>query len=225
MSNLLGAELDLENLLLRVPHVLGARVQMNADGSVEKVHVLANRSARAHRLAAEIERLLGERRALRVDPGVISVATLEEGAVEPDAGHDTASEPPRIELRRLTFEPVGELEIRGTVELRLNEIVFTGEATETDVPRARPALAARAILRALEFLRERGAAFYLEGVQFLTGFHAPVALALIQAVSPRDKRILTGVALVADSREEAAARATLAAVNRFYGSLRKSAEP
>src|SRR5919204_341861 len=84
---------------------------------------------------------------------------------------------------------------------------------------ARPALAARAVLAALEFLRERGAAFYLEGIDFLQGFHAPVALALVQALSGRAKRSLTGCALVGDSREEAAARATLSAINRFYGSL------
>lgn len=222
----LAAELDLENLLLRTPHVLGARVQVGPGGAVRKIHVLATRSARPEQLAYQVERLLAEQRALRLDPGVVSVVALEDGSpVERERSLTRPPRPPRIELRRLTFEPAQELLVRARAELRLDEILFTGEVSETDVPRARPVLAARAVLRALEFLRERGAAFYLEGIDFLSGFHAPVALAMIEAVSPREKRALTGCALVGESREDAAARATLSAINRFYGSIRSPAEP
>ncbi len=240
MTSLAAAELDLENLLLRLPLVLGARVRVTAEGSVSRIHVLALRSARPERLAYEVERVLEEQRALRVDPGVVSVVVLDDGnggplaprAPEPaeavaldegDVVHeatDGQAEPPRLELRRLTFAPADDLRLRACAELRLREIVFTGEVCEADVPRARPVMAARAVLAALEFLRENGTAFYLEGIEFLEGFHAPVALAIVHALSPRSKRALTGCALVGDSREDAAARATLAAINRFHGSLR-----
>jgi hypothetical protein len=233
VTSLAAAELDLENLLLRLPLVLGARVRVTAEGSVSRIHVLANRSARAERLAYEVERVLVEQRALRVDPGVVSVVVLDDGnggplaprapepaeAVVPDEdlvhqGADGEVEPPRLELRRLSFAPADDLRLRASAELRLREIVFTGEVCEADVPRARPVLAA------LEFLRENGTAFYLEGIEFLEGFHAPVALAMVHVLSPRSKRALTGCALVGDSREDAAARATLAAINRFHGALR-----
>jgi hypothetical protein len=239
VTSLAAAELDLENLLLRLPLVLGARVRVTAEGSVSRIHVLANRSARAERLAYEVERVLVEQRALRVDPGVVSVVVLDDGnggplaprapepaeAVVPDEdlvhqGADGEVEPPRLELRRLSFAPADDLRLRASAELRLREIVFTGEVCEADVPRARPVMAARAVLAALEFLRENGTAFYLEGIEFLEGFHAPVALAMVHALSPRSKRALTGCALVGDSREDAAARATLAAINRFHGALR-----
>jgi hypothetical protein len=254
MTSLAAAELDLENLLLRLPHVLGARVRVTPDGSVSKIHVLANRAARVERLTYDVGRLLEEQRALRLDPGVVSVVVLDDGngglpgsdarlahvstaatASEPAArpGRRSTADPagrrsraasadaaPRIELCRLTFSPADELRVRVSAELRLREILFTGEVCEVDVPRARPVLAARATLAGLEFLRERGTAFYLEGIEFLEGFHAPVALALVHALAPRSKRALAGCALVSDSREEAAARATLAAINRFHGALR-----
>jgi hypothetical protein len=251
MTSLAAAELDLENLLLRLPHVLGARVRVTPDGSVSKIHVLANRAARTERLTYDVGRLLEEQRALRLDPGVVSVVVLDDGngglsASDPRVARteDTASEAvrphlramadadgrrrragsadaaPRIELCRLTFSPADDLRVRVSAELRLREILFTGEVCDVDVPRARPVLAARATLAGLEFLRERGTAFYLEGIEFLEGFHAPVALALVHALAPRSKRALAGCALVSDSREEAAARATLAAINRFHGALR-----
>ncbi len=249
MTSLAAAELDLENLLLRLPHVLGARVRVTSDGSVSRIHVLANRAARAERMAYDVERVLEEQRALRLDPGVVSVVVLDDGngglaftpgtashpdyEATPEPTPETLTEPasrpgragsadaaPRIELCRLTFVPVDELRVRASAELRLREILFTGEVCEVDVPRARPVLAARATLAGLEFLREKGTAFYLEGIEFLEGFHAPVALALVHALAPRHKRALAGCALVSDSREEAAARATLAAINRFHGALR-----
>ena len=225
VSNVAAAELDLENLLLRMPQVLGARVQLRPEGTVERIHVLADRSASTRRVAFEVERLLGEQRALRLDPGVVSVVALEDGA---GGGEETAAarrEPGRIEFRRLTFEPVDELRVRASVELMIEEILFTGEATEPDVPRARPALAGRAVLAALAFLREHGAAFYLESIGFLDGFHAPLAVAVIGVLSERTRRSLPGCALVEDSRTEAAARATLDAINRFYGALRPADAP
>jgi hypothetical protein len=227
VTSVLAAELDLENLLLRIPHVLGARVRVTADGAVERIHVLANRKARPENLAFEVERLLEEQRALRLDRGVVSVVALEDGEPQRSSalGSGKRAPPPRIELRRLTFVPADDLRVRASVELRLHEIVFTGEVCDVDVPRARPMLAARGVLAALEFVREQGTAFYLEGVEFLTGFHSPVALVLVHARSLREKRALTGCALVSESREEAAARATLAAINRFYGSLRPLAGP
>jgi hypothetical protein len=226
VTNVLAAELDLENLLLRIPHVLGARVRVAPEGTVEKIHILANRSARTRRLAFDVERLLEEQRALRLDPGVVSVVALEDDGSQPEEGASASGwDLPRIEFRRLTFEPADEFRVRALAELRVNEIVFSGQVCETDVPRARPTLAARAVLAALEFLREQGAAFYLEGVEFMNGFHAPVALAMIAVLTTREKKALTGCALVTDSREEAAARATLGAINRFYGSLRTSAAP
>jgi hypothetical protein len=204
--------------------VLGARVRVTAEGSVERIHVLANRNARPESLAFEVERLLEEQRALRLDPGIVSVVALEDGEpsrppASPEAPGATLQA--RIELRRLTFSPADDLRVRACAELRLRQIVFTGEACDADVSRARPALAARAVLAALEFMRERGTAFYLEGVDFLVGFHTPVALAIVHVLSPREKRVLTGCALVSDSREESAARATLSAINRFYEPLRR----
>lgn len=224
MTSIVAAELDLENLLLRLPHVFGARVRLGGDGSINKIHVLANRSVRTGRLTHEIEQLLRERRALRLDPGVITLATLEGGATEAVEPRAPAAAS-RIEFRRLSFEASGDLKVRASVELRLDEIVFTGEVSDTDAPRARPVLAARAVLSALEFLQARGAAFYLESLEFLGGFHSPVALVIVQAISGRDRRSLPGCSLVSDSREEAAARATLAAINRFHGSLRQETAP
>ncbi|MFN2432527.1 MAG: hypothetical protein ABR599_06885 [Gemmatimonadota bacterium] len=221
-----AAELDLENLLLRIPHVLGARVQMGDGGVVERIHVLANRSSRVDGLRHEVERLLEEQRALRLDPGVLSVVALDAPAELERTEREARGAPApasRIELCRVACEPLDELTLRVRVDLRLDAIVFSGEVTDTDVPRARPILAARAVLGALEFLRERGAAFYLVGLEFLNGFHAPVALAVVEALSQSGirgrKLLLTGCALVGDSREEAAARATLAALNRFHGSF------
>jgi hypothetical protein len=225
VTSVLAAELDLENLLLRIPHVLGARVRVRPGGSVERIHILANRAARAEQLAFEIERAVEEQRALRLDPGVVSVAALDDEEAERAAAPQRLPVPSRIELRRLTFEPADPLRVRVAAELRLHDIVFRGEVCEADVPRARPALAGRAVLSALEFLRERGVAFYLEGIDFLEGFHAPVALAALQARLGGAGRALTGCALVADSRDEAAARATLAAINRFYGSIPPGAGP
>jgi hypothetical protein len=226
VTNVLAAELDLENLLLRIPHVLGARVQVGAGGTVEKIHVLANRATGPERLAYDIERLLQEQRALRLDPGVVSVVSLEDGAPGAEATPaQPALDQARIELRRLTFDPLDELRIRCTAELKLHEIVFTGVVSETDVPQARPAIAARAVLAGLEFLREQGAAFYLVGIEFLTGFHSPVALVLIEGIGGRERRSLSGCALVTESRESAAARATLSAINRFYGILKRPGAP
>lgn len=221
-----AAELDLENLLLRIPHVLGARVQVGGDGNLERVHVLATRASGGDRLRADVERVFEEHRALRLDRDVLSVVTLDDDDAPAAVPRGFPAQPPRIELCRVGFDSPDDLTLRVRVDLRLGEAVVTGQVQDTDVPRARPVLAARAVLAALEFLRGRGAAFFLGGVEFLTGFHAPIALAVVEAVStsgvrPR-KALLSGCALVGDSREEAAARATLAAINRFHGAVRSA---
>ena len=220
-----AVELDLENLLLRLPHVLGVRVKLGDDGSLERIHVLANRAASREGLGAEVERLLQERRALRLDPGVVSVVALET-ATPPAVRQPLRPEPrrSRIELRRLAFQPVDDLRVRAIAELEIDGIRFQGEVTEPDAAPVRPLLAGRAVVAGLEYLREHGVAFSLLGVEFLRGFRIPVALALVEAVSAGGavgaRRSFSGSAFVRDSREDAAARATLCAVNRLLGILR-----
>jgi hypothetical protein len=220
-----AVELDLENLLLRLPHVLGVRVKLGADGSLERIHVLANRAASREGLRAEVERLLEERRALRLDPGVVSVVALETAS--PPARREPPRPEPRrsrIELRRVAFQPVDDLRVRASADLELDGIRFSGQVTEPDAAPARPLLAGRAVVAGLEYLREHGVAFSLLGVDFVRGFRTPVALALVEAVATGRpvgaRRSLTGCAFVRDSREDAAARATLSAVNRLLGILR-----
>lgn len=220
MTTLVAAELDLENLLLRLPHVLAVRVQMNARGTVRRIHVLANRKARQESLALAVEQALEEQRSLKLDAEVVTVVTLgERPRSAARTGPARPGDPARLELRRLSFERADELRVKATVELKLDDVVFTGELWDADVSSARPVLAATAVLKALDFLRDRGAAFHLELVDFLDGFHAPVALVVVQVRSRREKRVLSGCALVTESPAEASARACLAAINRFSGAL------
>ena len=87
---------------------------------------------------------------------------------------------------------------------------------DADTPRGRILSAARAALLAVEETITNRTAFLLEGIEEFELADQPGLIALVQARQERASRTMLGCALVDTHPTEAAARAALDAVNRFW---------
>ncbi|HSL70403.1 MAG TPA: hypothetical protein VK864_09185 [Longimicrobiales bacterium] len=104
------------------------------------------------------------------------------------------------------------------VKLRRSEQGFRGEASELDTPSGRARAAARAVLAAAAQAAEN-VNFGLEGASCIDLFAREYVAVSVEAAQRRRYAILSGIIALDSSRsiEEAAALATLRAIDRWIG--------
>lgn len=190
----------IEEALLAVPGVFGARIMLAEDASIGEIHVIASPRRAPKKVVRDIESFLVVRYAYRVDYRRISLVQLSDAA--------TAD--------RLTLQQVVEIQLpEGVfieVELLNGEQRYSGRcAIEND-----PALAAsKATIIALNALFAPRKPLTLVGVQSMSFDTRDVVTAYVMYQETTVEHVL-GTTFVRGSVAEAAARSVLAAINRRF---------
>ena len=208
----------IERLLAALEGVVSARIVSDHNGRIVEIHILSSHELHPKQMVRNVESALSAGLGIVVDRRVISVAQLR-----PDAGPITAGPfaVPQDELfdqrARNVFVSFDTSSTSANsscaVTLQAHNRNRTGTGTGGSSPQGRAEAAARALFDALS-IGEQTLRLGLEGASIIESNGRSFILVAAQAVAGRSTRMLTGVAAVHRSPEEAAILAGLQATNR-----------
>jgi hypothetical protein len=188
----------IEQALLSIPGMRGARILIGEDGGIGEVHAVASPQRSAKKIVRDIESFLVVRYGYRIDYRRISLVQLGNQGL-----------PERVNLLRVDHVQQSD----GSyieVELRKGEQTFYGRAMLGNDPMD---AAAHATVAALNTLLGPHTPLQLGGIQTTTvGAHTVVVACIMHCATTLEQ--VLGTTFVRSSVAESAARAVLAATNR-----------
>lgn len=220
------AEHQIERLLSALAGVVSARVILD-QGRIIEIHVLASPSYHPKQIVRNVESALSAGLGIVVDRRLVSVAQLRADAVEiPESGDlvpapelpvPQTTEPPRVtrlELVGFDTSTTAPLDASCTVTFRCGDIETSGTASGANTPVGRAESAARAVLAAIASFDGAIGRIGLEGASLIDANGKTFVLISAHAIEGRSTILLTGVAPLGRSPEEAGILACLHATNR-----------
>lgn len=214
-------EVRAERLLTALAGVVSARAVADDVGRICEIHILASPDLHPKQIVRNVESALSAGLGVVVDRRIVSVAQLRGSAADSySAGKKKAVPATRPDTKRedrlvyVQFEAssTSALDTTCNVKLRRGAEDITGRASGVNTVQGRADAAARAVFDALQ---QGGEGLGLEGTTIVETHGKSYVLVSARAVLGRTARILTGVALVQRSPEEAAILAALQATNRL----------
>lgn len=208
----------IERLLTALEGVVSARVVFDETGRLVEIHILASHELHPKQIVRNVESALSAGFGLLVDRRVISVAQLRPDAMElpapmPEEPADEAPVPRRLVLVGFDTTCSAPLDASCSITLEADGHQITGTGTGANTPQGRAEAAARAFFDALA-LSPEPLRLGLEGVSLTEANGKTFVLLAAHGIQGRRGRLLTGVAPVTRSPEEAAILAALQATNR-----------
>jgi hypothetical protein len=217
-------EVRAQRLLSALGGIVSARAVADETGRLSEIHVLASPEFHPKQIVRNIESALSAGLGVVIDRRIISVAQLRSDAGTPYAtkpkatigktrAAETTRQPRRVVYVQYDAKASAPLDSHCRVTLMRGEDRLTGTATGVNTPQGRADAAARAVLNALQSggsMSEVG----LEGTALVYANGKTYVLVAARVVSGRRARMLTGIAGLSRSPEEAAIFAALQATNR-----------
>ena len=214
-------EVRAERLLTALAGVVSARAVADDVGRICEIHILASPDLHPKQIVRNVESALSAGLGVVVDRRIVSVAQLRGSAADSYTASKKKTAPTvRPDVKRedrlvyVQFEAssTSALDTTCNVKLRRGVEDITGQASGVNTVQGRADAAARAVFDALQ---QSGEGIGLEGTTIVETHGKSYVLVSARAVLGRTARILTGVALVQRSPEEAAILAALQATNRL----------
>ncbi len=206
---------QVESTIRRLRSVVSARVNANEKGEIAEIHVVSDDARHPKQVSRDIESVLLSELGLRIDHRKISIAQLREiSALGAEA--------------RLKFTSIDLSIDRAETEIRVNlgsgEDVFSGASRSGRHEAQLEAVAQATAAAVAEYLHCSGET---EGVSLevksvlrnIAPGTGEIITVAVSAAGPRGKENLVGSALVRESLWQAAAYATLDALNRRISRL------
>lgn len=194
----------LERLVQQVRGVMAARIVTDSVGQIGAIHVVASPERSAKQMVRDVESIIYVRGGVRVDHRKISLVQIAEAAINP----------PTLRARLLRIarrDEDGDVSVVATLAVGERTLEGVAHGQAEDAPER---LAASATLRALASLVPAHLQLHLAHVQVQPFDDMHVCLAHALLVADDTSTSLLGVATLRDDLLDAAARATLDAVNR-----------
>ena len=204
---------ELEDVIRRVRGVVSVRVFRDEQDNISEVHVVADPRRNPKQLVRDIESAVAVAMGLQLDHKKISVVQFDPGPQAPQAEEARPEYPasgpvePLPVLSGLSYHLQGP-QVRVEVQLELGGEVYSGTATREFRRVSSGALAAEAVLKALEpRWGARAAIRLVDAVKLRVACREAWVVVVETVEGPR-----IGAALVMRDDLEAAAEATLAAL-------------
>lgn len=214
-------EVRAERLLTALAGVVSARAVADDGGRICEVHILASPDLHPKQIVRNVESALSAGLGVLVDRRIISVAQLRPNTGEPymtrqkkesrAAARDTGAHEERVVYVNFDAASTSSLDTTCNVVLRRGSERITGAGAGMNTTQGRADAAARAVFDALQ---QHGELLGLEGTALIETHGKAFILVSARAVVGRSARVLTGVAALLRSPEEAAILAALQATNR-----------
>ncbi|MDR3586493.1 MAG: hypothetical protein P4L59_14450 [Desulfosporosinus sp.] len=201
---------DWEQAIKQIKSVVAARINVDHQGEIEEVHILAGSGRAPKQIVRDVESILIAQFNLQIDHKKISVAQVENEAEE---GTFTIMESTRPQLVGVTLGTVnGMAEVK--VELLTGDKHTQGGAQGPSSSHNKMRLFVEATLKALAPLILDKFLFVTEDVRITQLAKQQIVLVSITLIASAGEQSLTGCALVRNDDREAVVKATLDAVNR-----------
>ncbi|TGE33854.1 hypothetical protein [Desulfosporosinus sp. Sb-LF] len=208
---------DWEQAIRQIKSVIAARINVNNQGEIEEVHILAGSGRSPKQIVRDVESSLAAQFDLQIDHKKISVAQVDDN----EEGTFAVVESTRPKLVGVTLRTVnGMAEVK--VELLTGDKLMEGVAQGPSSSHNKLRLFVEATLKALAPLTLDQFHFVTEDVGITHLAKQQVALVAITMIVPSGEQSLTGCALVRNDDREAVVKATLDAVNRKLKFLRNN---
>ena len=235
---------QIKDLLAQVSGVQEVQVQEDPAGELLGIEIQVADPGEARRITRNVESALMTGLGLIVDHEMIRVvqngrpssgngATVSAAEPEPSLWQELPAQslpvepamapetPEALESRRVRLAavrcvPDGEFQVEVTVDLEIGGRFYRGTVRDTDVPRTRLLAAARATVAAMSDALEPGTALALEGLEEFRVADAKGILAILRARVGQSRPVLHGAAILDRDPVDAASRAVLDALNRFW---------
>jgi len=215
MSDVANSIQDWEQVIKQIKSVVAARINVNSQGEIEEVHILAGSGRTPKQIVRDVESILAAQFGLQIDHKKISVAQLEDG----EEANCAIVESTRTKLVGVTLRTVnGMAEVK--VELLIGDQIIEGLAQGASSPHNKLRLFVDATLKALAPLTKDKFIFVTEDVGITQLAKHQIALVSIALIASAGEQFLAGCALVRNDDQEAVVKATLDAVNRKLRFLR-----
>ena len=207
-----------ERLLAALEGVVSARVVADSNGRLVEIHILASHEMHPKQIVRNVESALSAGFGMLVDRRVISVAQLRPDATELPTGpldddDDAAGQPKRLVLVGFDTTCTAPLDASCAVTLLCDAHTVVGSGNGANTPQGRAEAAARAVFDALAIC-ETDLRLGFESAALIEVNNRSYVLVAAHTVAGRRTQLLTGVAPVGRSPEEAAILASLQATNR-----------
>ena len=202
--NLAGSEI--ENIIAQVKGVSSARV-VYENGTIVEIHVLADGSRSPKQVVRDIESAVMVKLGITVDHKCISVAQLTTDEVILPTNET------RLRLIRIGYTLNGA-ESSVSITISVNDELFEASSTGPKINHNRLCLAARATLAAVERYLGTENMFVLFDTTKITVANQQAVITVISFYRDSREEILLGAALAKGDDLEAAAKATMDAINR-----------
>ena len=200
---------DWEQAIKQIKCVIAARINVNNQGEIEEVHILAGSGRAPKQIVRDVESILVAQFDLQIDHKKISVAQVE------DDGEATLATlvSTRLKLIGVTLRTInGMAEVK--VELLSGDLLMEGLAQGPSSSHNKLRLFVEATLKALAPVTVDKFIFVTDDVGIIQLSKQQIALVSITLIAPMGEQSLTGCALVKNDDREAVVKATLDAVNR-----------
>lgn len=203
-----------ERLLSALGGVVSARAVADEFGRLCEIHILASPDLHPKQIVRNVESALSAGLGVVVDRRIVSVAQLRQDAPRPSAEHRNkpVDRAERFVYEKFETSSTSSLDSRCSVLLRRGGEHVSATATGMNTPQGRAETAARAVFQALQ---EKGEAVGLEGTTLVQAHGKSYVLVSARSMTGRSARVLTGIAALARSPEEAGIFAALQATNRL----------
>jgi hypothetical protein len=211
---------QIERLLGALAGVVSARVVVDETGRIVEIHILSSHELHPKQIVRNVESALSAGFGLLIDRRVISVAQLRADATgvvtTPFEAEAVEESPRRTRSILVAFDTsaTAPLDASCSVTVQADGQTVTGNGTGANTAQGRAEAAARALFDALA-LADDQLRVGLEGATILDVNGKTYVLVAAHGLRGRQARLLTGIAAVTRSPEEAAILAGLQATNRW----------
>ncbi|MFZ3102620.1 MAG: hypothetical protein WA113_10575 [Desulfitobacteriaceae bacterium] len=209
MSDSTGSSEEWEQALRQIKLVVAVRINVNSQGEIDEIHILAASGRAPKQIVRDVESILAAQFGIQVDHKKISVAQVEE---------DEEVTPSIIELTRTKLVGVTLRTVNGMaevkVELLIGKKLIEGTAQGPSTSYNKSRLFVEATIQALIPLTLDKCVFVTEDVIITQLAKHQIALVSITLIESTREQSLVGCAPVRSDDREAVVKATLDAVNR-----------
>jgi hypothetical protein len=193
----------MESAINKIRGVYAAQVVIG-DDNVEEIHVIASPLRKPKQVVRDIESMLLVNFGVRVDYRRISLVQMQEERLFQAEGR------PRL----VTVRTVDGPNRRAEVELEKDGHLFVGSASAHDSDLEVIRLVSMATIEAMEQVLGERVIYHIDDTQQIMIKEIPAVIVVVTLEFETSKETLLGICMIRTEPEDAAARATLNAVNR-----------
>lgn len=209
MSDLTNTTQEWEQAIKQIKSVIAARINVNDQGEIEEIHILAGLDRAPKQIVRDVESTLAAQYNVLIDHKKISVAQVEEDEEETNV-IEVSKRPKLVGVTLKTVNGMAEIK----VELFIGDKIIEGVAQGPSTSHNKLRLFVEATLKALEPLTLDKCLFVTEDIVITQLSKHQIALVSITLIASVGEQSLVGCVLVKNDDREAVVKATLDAVNR-----------